>query len=236
MINKINPEGEVLWTSINENYQIIGTPAFDNNNNLFVALISAGNDSTEIDSTFRRNIYTSIRGYDSNGIIFTKTNVFGSIESSLLVNQGDIYFGSTDGVIFKKSYPVFSEVRNELPIWGTFQGNNQRTGNQSTNQLTQVSEFLVPNNYQLHQNYPNPFNPITTLNYDLPTDSFVEIIIYDMLGNVVNNLINKNQNSGHKSIQWNATNNLGQLVSAGVYLYSIEAGDFRQTKKMILLK
>ena len=57
-----------------------------------------------------------------------------------------------------------------------------------------------------------------------------------MLGNVINQLVNEVQNSGYKSIRWNATNNQGQPVSAGVYLYSIEAGDFRQTKKMILLK
>ena len=57
-----------------------------------------------------------------------------------------------------------------------------------------------------------------------------------MLGNVINNLVNTKQSSGHKSVQWNATDNLGQPVSAGVYLYSIETNDFRQTKKMILLK
>ena len=57
-----------------------------------------------------------------------------------------------------------------------------------------------------------------------------------MLGNVVNNLVNANQSSGYKSVQWNANNNQGQPVSAGVYLYTIEAEEFRQTKKMILLK
>ena len=57
-----------------------------------------------------------------------------------------------------------------------------------------------------------------------------------MLGNLINQLVNEVQNSGYKSIQWDATNNQGQPVSAGVYLYSIESGDFRQTKKMILLK
>ena len=57
-----------------------------------------------------------------------------------------------------------------------------------------------------------------------------------MLGNVVNNLINANQSLGHKSVQWDATNNLGEPVSAGVYLYKIQAGDFVDTKKMILLK
>ena len=57
-----------------------------------------------------------------------------------------------------------------------------------------------------------------------------------MLGNVVNNLVNANQSSGYKSVQWDATNNQGQPVSAGVYIYSIETKNFRQTKKMILLK
>ena len=57
-----------------------------------------------------------------------------------------------------------------------------------------------------------------------------------MLGNVVNNLVNSNQSSGYKTVQWNATNNQGKPVSAGIYLYKIEVADFRQTKKMILLK
>ena len=57
-----------------------------------------------------------------------------------------------------------------------------------------------------------------------------------MLGNVVNNLVNANQSSGYKSLQWNATNNQGEAVSAGVYLYKIQAGDFADTKKMVLLK
>ena len=57
-----------------------------------------------------------------------------------------------------------------------------------------------------------------------------------MLGNVVNNLINTNQSSGYKSVQWDATNNQGEPVSAGVYLYKIQVGDFVDTKKMILLK
>jgi flagellar hook assembly protein FlgD len=100
--------------------------------------------------------------------------------------------------------------------------------------LNQVE--TVPNTFNLNQNYPNPFNPVTTLSYDLPEDSFVSITIYDMLGNVINNLVNSNQSSGYKSVQWNATNNQGQSVSAGVYLYSIEAGEFRQTKKMVFLK
>jgi hypothetical protein len=99
-----------------------------------------------------------------------------------------------------------------------------------------VDRNITPLTFNLYQNYPNPFNPITTLKYDLPEDSFVDVTVYDMLGNVVNNLVNKNQNSGSKLVQWDATNNQGESVSAGVYLYKIQAGDFSQTKKMILLK
>ena len=95
---------------------------------------------------------------------------------------------------------------------------------------------LVTSGYQLNQNYPNPFNPTTTLRYELPEDSFVDITIYDMLGNLVSNIVNTNQSLGYKSVKWDATNNQGEPVSAGVYLYKIQAGDFVDTKKMILLK
>ena len=64
----------------------------------------------------------------------------------------------------------------------------------------------------------------------------MDITIYDMLGNIVNNLVNTNQSSGYKSVQWDATNNQGEPVSAGVYIYKIQASDFVDTKKMILLK
>ena len=111
-------------------------------------------------------------------------------------------------------------------------------GEQDTSNCENVSvlDDLIPYTFKLYSAYPNPFNPFTTLRYDLLEDGLVNITIYDMLGNVINQLINEVQSSGYKSVQWNATNNQGQPVSAGVYLYSIEAGDFSQTKKMILLK
>ena len=94
----------------------------------------------------------------------------------------------------------------------------------------------VPQSFHLDQNYPNPFNPVTTLRYDLPENSLVNITIYDMLGREVKTLINQTQNSGYKSLIWDATNDYGEPVSAGLYLYRIRAGEFRQTKKMVLLK
>jgi len=97
-------------------------------------------------------------------------------------------------------------------------------------------ENLIPIQYALHQNYPNPFNPITTISYDLPEHSYVTIIIYDMMGREITRLVDQNQNSGFKSVLWNATDKYGREVSAGLYLYKIQTGEYIDTKKMILLK
>jgi microbial collagenase len=99
-----------------------------------------------------------------------------------------------------------------------------------------INENLIPGKYALHQNYPNPFNPITMLRYDLPKDELVNITIYNVMGENIRKLVGNKQSAGFNSIQWNATNNQGQPVSAGLYLYTIQAGKFRQTKKMVLLK
>ena len=111
-------------------------------------------------------------------------------------------------------------------------------GEQDTTNCGQVSiiDETFPITYNLYNAYPNPFNPVTTLQYDLPEDGLVNITIYNMMGRVVSNLVSSQQNAGYKSIQWNATNNAGKPVSAGIYLYEIQAGKFRQTKKMVLLK
>ena len=95
---------------------------------------------------------------------------------------------------------------------------------------------IIPEVFALHQNYPNPFNPITSLRYDLPEDGLVNITIYDMMGRIVKTLVNGSQTAGYKSIKWNATNDRNEPVSAGLYLYTIQAGEFRQTKKIVLLK
>jgi len=115
---------------------------------------------------------------------------------------------------------------------------HDRIGYQDTTNCEQVSttDEPLPITFKLHNAYPNPFNPVTTLRYDLPEDAMVNITIYDMMGRVVNNLVSSQLTAGYKSVQWNATNNTGQPVSAGLYIYTIQTGDFRQTRKMVLLK
>jgi hypothetical protein len=89
----------------------------------------------------------------------------------------------------------------------------------------------LPLMYSLAQNYPNPFNPVTHITYSIPVQSFVKIIIYDMLGREVSMLVNGKQEPGEYSIQWNA-----EGIPSGVYFYRLLAGDFSQTKEMLLIR
>jgi len=104
------------------------------------------------------------------------------------------------------------------------------------NALRTYLEGLLPDEFSLRQNYPNPFNPITTLRYDLPENSYVNVTVYDMLGRKVKTLINQTQDAGYRSVIWDATNDYGKPISAGIYLYQIQAGGYTSTKKMVLLK
>ena len=106
-------------------------------------------------------------------------------------------------------------------------------------QLTYLANDIyepVPSDIMLYENYPNPFNPSTTINFDLHADAIVKITIYDLSGNLVNNLLNSIRTSGHQTVKWNATNNQGQKVSSGVYLYNVDVGDFVRSGKMVMLK
>ena len=99
-----------------------------------------------------------------------------------------------------------------------------------------VEDSTIPSDFALHGNYPNPFNPATQIRFDLPNKNDVNIIIYNMLGHKVKVFSMPNIPAGTHTITWNATNQSGQPLSAGVYLYQMISEDFVQTRKMILLK
>jgi len=94
----------------------------------------------------------------------------------------------------------------------------------------------VPVAFALHENYPNPFNPTTTLRFDLPEVSDITLTIYNMLGQKVKTFNMQSTPAGYHSINWNATNDFGEQVGAGVYLYQLQTKDFVKTRKMVLLK
>ena len=108
---------------------------------------------------------------------------------------------------------------------------NAANGLLSTNQ-----DKIVLNRFELLNNYPNPFNPTTQINYVSQEDGHIKLVIHDIIGREIILLVNEFQKSGSKTVVWNGTNQLNQPVSAGMYFYTIQAKDFKRTKKMLLLK
>ncbi|MBZ0182570.1 MAG: family 10 glycosylhydrolase [Melioribacteraceae bacterium] len=89
----------------------------------------------------------------------------------------------------------------------------------------------VPSKFMLEQNYPNPFNPTTSIEYSVPSSEYVSLKVYDVLGNEVASLVNENKTAGSYRIDFNAS-----TLSSGVYFYKITAGNYTETKKMMLIK
>jgi hypothetical protein len=94
-----------------------------------------------------------------------------------------------------------------------------------------LSDSKTPESYSLYQNYPNPFNPATTIKYSIPTESFVNIKVYNLIGQQVAELVNEQQQTGNYQVSFDANN-----LPSGIYFYSIKAGNFAETKKMLLVK
>jgi hypothetical protein len=143
-----------------------------------------------------------------------------------LPDEYDIGYSINDGVYFEDMRSVSTttlSVNTEIIV---------RVGTQ----VLGIDDEPIPEVFALHQNYPNPFNPTTQIRYDLPDEANVNITIYDIMGRSIRSLVNSNQTAGYRSIRWDGKNNMGEGVSAGMYIYMIQAGEFRQTKKMVLLK
>ncbi len=94
-----------------------------------------------------------------------------------------------------------------------------------------LSVNLTPDSYNLSQNYPNPFNPKTTISYQLTANSFVSLVVYDLLGKEVRTLVNKNSEAGNYSVDFDATD-----LPSGIYFYKLTAGNFSEMKKMMVVK
>jgi len=105
-----------------------------------------------------------------------------------------------------------------------------------------LTNQLLPSEYELHDNHPNPFNPLTTIQYDLPEKSYVQIIIYDILGNEINTLVNGLEQPGFRQITWNGTDQNSISVSSGVYLIRFSAesiqsnATYKRNSKLMFIK
>lgn len=94
----------------------------------------------------------------------------------------------------------------------------------------------LPSSIALGQNYPNPFNPTTTIQFELDTSSDVALTVHDVLGRRVATLVNQHLSAGSYEVSWDATSSLSGALSSGIYIYTLRAGDFVQSKQMILMK
>ena len=98
------------------------------------------------------------------------------------------------------------------------------------------SGIALPTECALHNNYPNPFNPVTNITYDIASATDVTLEIYNVMGQRVRTLAQGSHEPGRYRVMWNATNDYGQSLSSGMYIYRIQAGDFVSVKKLILMK
>jgi hypothetical protein len=141
-------------------------------------------------------------------------------EISLNVEYNPIDFNGSIDTIYIVSKDSVQMVAKQVVLIG----NPKTTAVENDN-----SKKIVA--YKLLQNYPNPFNPATTISYEIPKTSFITLKVYDILGRQVKTLVNKEMNSGSYETKFDASS-----LTSGIYFYSLQAGSFSQSKKMILLK
>ena len=144
-----------------------------------------------------------------------------------------------DGIVYGHDYKrstnprVVHHVKDAVPAY-CYAYRIKQIDNNGSSRYTDAAEVdvgLAPRVFNLSQNYPNPFNPATTLRFSVADARFVTLKVFDILGREVATLVNEQLRPGNYSIQWN-----GSSLASGVYFYRIEAGNFRQTKKMLLQK
>jgi hypothetical protein len=127
---------------------------------------------------------------------------------------------------------LFTFIFNKQPTTLQFDPWNMIVLKTASLTLGIENEFTeTPSKFKLGQNYPNPFNPVTSINYEVPKDSKVKISVYDIKGGEIATLVNENKSAGRYTVSFDGTN-----LTSGIYFYRIQAGDFTDTRKMILTK
>jgi hypothetical protein len=118
------------------------------------------------------------------------------------------------------------------PIIGWSAGLNDSVYKWDSGLLTSVKEInFIAESYNLEQNYPNPFNPSTTINFSVPSSEFVTLKVFDVIGNELATLVNEEKSTGSYEVKFDAKG-----LSSGIYFYKLTAGNFIETKKMILIR
>jgi len=150
--------------------------------------------------------------------------------SSVADSQSTVYLRWTMEVN-NALYPIGGWNIDDISLYAIFDS----AGAEATD-VSENTNKVLPSEYELKQNYPNPFNPTTIISFSLPRASSVRLEIYNVLGQRVSTLIDGELKAGDHDISWDGQDGFGQPVATGIYFYRLKAGEFVDTKKMILLK
>jgi hypothetical protein len=135
---------------------------------------------------------------------------------------------------------IATDTRGNVYVTGKSFGSNFDYVTIKYSSKTRVGEEAgqenIPSRFVLGQNFPNPFNPVTSIEYYLPKSTWVNLLVYNILGQRVRVLVDEHQSPGYKSVQWDGKDSQGKEVTSGIYFYRIEAGNFVQAKKMVLIR
>jgi hypothetical protein len=213
-----------------ENYSLRDM-LIDENDNIFVCSeygdngvfrsTNNGQSWTQINNGLgEKDCYALYKDHSENLLVGTREGVYKSS------NNGDDWFNFNDGLIGISVFSLCEGADNIL-----YAG----TGGEGVYYLSDPSNDVEnesnPKGFKLHSNFPNPFNPSTRIIYQIPEMSYVTLKVYDVLGNEIEILVNEEKATGSYELTWYAEN-----LPSGVYFYQLQAGEFIQTKKMLLLK
>ena len=187
-------------------------------------------------------IWTSVNDEDNDPLMYvvSATDETGAMSDTGMAVAGWFpTIGELAAPLLEDSVSVMTFSWN---VWAHDPWDSTAALNGPRNLTVDVSGLLaldgigLPDVFALHNNYPNPFNPVTNITYDIPEVAEVRLDIYNVAGQKVRTLTQGLHEPGRYRIQWNATNDFGQQLSSGMYIYRIVAGDFVSVKKLILMK
>jgi len=213
----------------------------ENNAAIAYATFSGFNSGNKIYKTTNYGVtWTNISGNLPNvpaNCVFANPEIANNLVIGTDLGIFSTYDGGANWIADNKGLANVSVVdldyrKSDRKLFASTHGRGMFVTDLST--LTNVEENLnsqLPKEFALQQNYPNPFNPTTTISFSIPENQNVELKVYDLLGNEVANLVNEYKSAGSYSVNFNASN-----LASGIYFYKLKAGNFQQTKKLILLK
>lgn len=197
------------------------------------------------------DIYSTINYRDSSGVLDTVYTTNSEFVSKIFAKNTDFdkdgkqdllmpYQGvndSTDVVSLSWNGATFDTVSAVKIVNPKAWGFRILEGSTGVGVKAKEMTIINPSDYVLEQNYPNPFNPTTNIRFSLPANNSISLTIYDMIGQEVKTLISKQEfTKGSYVADWNGTNNAGQKVASGNYIYTLRYGNFQKSVKMTLLK